>query len=198
MKTNSHYTLRLRDSNYEVREEQGEYIIEGFFAVFGQPYIIDTTMREYIDVGAFDDAVSGDVRALINHDTTFVVGRTKANTLELEIREQGLWGRIHINPADQSAMDAYARVKRGDVDQCSIGFDIEDEERIFNDDGTVEFHIKKIYPLYEVSICTFPAYEDTSISARSRDIEKINRERLNFWKEQTRGKLRKGKNDNGN
>lgn len=191
--------MRSINGEFEVREEADDLIIEGYFAVFDSPYYVSTGYTEFIDKGAFAKALEeeSDVRALINHDTTLVVGRTKADTLALKEDNKGLWGRIILNRDDTSAMDVHARVKRKDVDQCSIGFEIEDEEVKYNEDGTVEFHIKSV-KLYEVSICTFPAYEATSVSARSNDIERIERNRLDCWKTMAKSKLQKGNRENGN
>ena len=79
----------------------------------------------------------------------------------------GLWGSVLINEKDQDAVNAHARVERGDVDGCSFGFDIGKMEEAWDGDQyrTV---ILEVDPLYEVSPCTFPAYTDTSISARAQ------------------------------
>lgn len=52
---------------------------------------------EQIDPHAFDDQLGGDVRALIDHDTRLVLGRTCAGTLTLRVDEHGLWGSIAVN-----------------------------------------------------------------------------------------------------
>lgn len=191
--------MRSRTENFAIREENDDLVIEGYFAVFNSPYYVAEGYTEFVDYGAFAKSLdeNADVRALINHDTTLVVGRTKAGTLELKQDEKGLWGKVILNVDDTSAMDIYARVKRGDVDQCSFGFEITDEEVKYNENGAVEFHIKSVN-LYEVSICTFPAYEGTSVSARSNDIEMIERNRLDCWKATAKEKLMKGKENNGN
>ena len=80
-------------------------------------------------------------------------------------------------------MNAYARIARGDITGCSFGFDIQEQETEYRDDGTVHWTITKVKPLYEISPCTFPAYEDTSVSARRRDFEEIRRRRAQTWKE---------------
>ena len=87
---------------------------------------------------------------------------------------------MKINQNDQDAMNLYERVKRGDVDQCSFGFDILDEE--FEDLGdNVRWTIKKV-KLYEVSVVTFPAYQDTSVSAREDDLKEIRKRKHDEWK----------------
>lgn len=182
--------LRSIPAKFETREEDGKKSIEGYFAVFNSNYEIGPGMSESIAPGAFSDSVSGDIRALINHDTTLVLGRTKAHTLTLREDEHGLWGHVDINPNDSDAMNLYERVTRGDVDGCSIGFDIKEEETEFRDDGSVHWTIRDV-ELYEVSACTFPAYTETNISARERQLGEIKKRSLEAWKETTKERLQK-------
>lgn len=184
--------LRMVSTTFTVREEgeQSAPIIEGYFAVFGDVYEIAPGMSESIAPGAFSRSMSGDIRALINHDTTLVLGRTKAHTLELREDSHGLWGRITINPNDVDAMSLYERVKRGDVDGCSFGFDIVREDAEFREDGSIHWTIQDV-DLYEVSCCTFPAYEATNVEARTADREKVLQKRTEEWKEKQKGVLDK-------
>ena len=87
-------------------------------------------------------------------------------------------------------MNLYERVKRGDVDQCSFGFEITDEETDFRDDGSIHWTIKGVN-LYEVSACTFPAYRETNISARSAELQEMKKRSVDAWKEKTKGVLNK-------
>lgn len=194
--------LRVRNTELITRDDaDNEPTIEGYFAVFNSDYDIAPGMSESIAPGAFTEALSGDVRALVNHDTTLVIGRNKAGTLELKEDSHGLWGKVRINPKDSAAVDLYERVKRGDVDGCSIGFDIEKESTEILDNGDIHWTIEKIMPLAEVSCCTFPAYQETNISARTsqrveelekreRQAEEIKREKHAQWKEKTLCKLK--------
>lgn len=184
--------LRTVATEFETREDGGELYIEGYFAVFNSNYEIGSGMSESIAQGAFSEALGGDIRALVNHDTTLVLGRNKANTLELKEDAHGLWGKVRINPNDSAAMDAYERVKRGDVDGCSIGFDIEREKTDFLDNGDVHWTIEKVNPLYEVSCCTFPAYKETNISARAKQRDELKKRELDAWKEKTKERLHNG------
>lgn len=181
--------LRTVGTKFETREDDGKLFIEGYFAVFNSNYEIAPGMSESIAPGAFDNTLSGDIRALINHDTTLVLGRTKARTVELRTDAHGLWGKIEINPKDGDAMNLYARVERGDVDQCSFGFDIISEETDFRDDGSVHWTIKEV-ELYEVSPCTFPAYEETNISARAKERDDLIKRKNEAWKEKVLKKLK--------
>ena len=189
--------LQLRDlsTNFETREENSEPIIEGYFAVFNSIYQIADGLSESIAPNAFDNTLGNDIRALTNHDTTLVLGRNKNNTLELKTDSHGLWGRVRINPKDTQAMDTYERVKRGDVDQCSIGFEIVRETTESKPDGSVHWTIDEIN-LFEVSVCTIPAYTETSINARSEQAEEIHKREKEAWKLRMLNKL-KGNSENG-
>lgn len=181
--------MRTASTEFKTRDDNGELAIEGYFAVFNSNYEIAEGMSESIAVGAFDNTLSDDIRALINHDTTLVLGRTKAGTLQLRTDSHGLWGHISINPNDSDAMNLYNRVQRGDVDQCSFGFDILSEETDFREDGSVHWTIKEV-KLYEVSPCTFPAYEETSIAARSKERNELIKRKNDAWKEKMIAKLK--------
>ena len=183
--------LRSIPTKFETREDGENPTIEGYFAVFNSNYEIAPGMSESIAPGAFSRTLSNDVRALINHDTTLVLGRTKANTLELREDSHGLWGKISINPNDRDAMNLYERVKRGDVDQCSFGFDLKEQDTEIRDDGAVHWTIKDL-DLFEVSCCTFPAYEQTNISARSKERDEIRQRTLSAWREKMKGVLKDG------
>lgn len=183
------YQIRAATSRFETRsDEDGKLYISGYFAVFNSEYEIWPGAVEIIAETAFDEALSADIRCLIDHDTRLVVGRNKAATLTLKVDSRGLFGDVEINQKDQDAMNLYARVQRGDVDQCSFGFDIIDEE--FQDLGeTVRWIIRKV-KLYEVSIVTFPAYEETSVTARRRELGEIRKRKIEAWKQRTLKKLK--------
>lgn len=185
-----------RSTAFAAREEQREggvndYVIEGYFAVFGDIYELWPGATESIERGAFAGVIGSDVRALTNHDTTLVLGRTRAGTLTLYEDGHGLFGRIVVNPDDADAMSLYARVKRGDVDQCSFGFEIAEELTECKEDGSIHWTIKRVDPLYEVSVCTFPAYEATSVSARKADLANIQERRVKAWRESVLQKLKR-------
>ena len=185
--------VRTSLSNFETREDSGNPRIEGYFAVFNSIYEVFDGCTESIAPGAFTDELNSDVRALIDHDTRLVLGRTTAGTLELREDDHGLWGGIDINPNDTEAMNLYARVKRGDVSQCSFGFAILSEEHEERENKTHHWTIKKV-KLFEVSCCTFPAYEETAISARKADIAEIEKRKADVWREERKKKLKEVSN----
>ena len=184
-----HRQMRSMTEGFQTRTDEGDLYIEGYFSVFGGVYELWEGASETIAQGAFRETLDCDIRALIDHESRLVLGRTAAGTLELREDETGLWGRVKINPNDQDAMNLYERVKRGDVDQCSFGFDILDEETATLDDGGVRWTIKKVR-LHEVSVVTFPAYEDTAVTARKRDYEDIRKRKKEAWQNAMRQKLK--------
>ena len=178
-------------SDFTTREDGEDLRIEGYFAVFNSNYDIGPGMSESIAPGAFKNTLADDIRALVNHDTTLVLGRTSAHTLELREDERGLWGRISINPKDTDAMNLYERVKRGDVSQCSIGFEIVREDTEISEDGSVHWTIQEVR-LYEVTCCTFPAYKETNISAREAQRDEFLKRRLESWRTKMKARLKDG------
>lgn len=158
----SHVNLRNNNDNEELR-------IEGYFVVYDDETELWDGVYEKIDRNAFNGELDKDIRALAGHDREKVLGRVKNNTLTLRSDEKGLWGSILINKDDPEAFSLYQKVKRGDIDQCSFGFIPTEEERETRSNG--ELFIVKRCKLIEVSVVAFPAYENTSVSARKKAFE---------------------------
>lgn len=121
--------------------------------------------KEIVRKGAFKDSITkDDIRALFNHDPNYVLGRNKANTLELEEDEIGL--RVRITPPNTTwAKDLVESIRRGDISQMSIGFIVE-EDTWGTKDGLDIREIKKVQ-LFDVSPVTFPAYQETDVGVRA-------------------------------
>lgn len=183
-------TAICRGAEFQTREEDNARWIEGYFSVFDGAYMMGDWGEERVDPHAFDETLGDDVRALINHDTTLVLGRTTAGTLTLSVDSRGLFGRIRINDKDQDALNCYERVKRGDVNQCSFGFEILDQLEEKLPDGRYRWTLKRV-KLYEVSVCTFPAYEDTAVAARAHDRDELRHRELESWRARTLEKIKK-------
>lgn len=169
-------------------EQTEERVIEGYFSVFNSETELFPGAFEEIAPGAFDNTLSGDIKALINHNHELVLGRTKSNTLELKTDSRGLYGVIKINENDTDAVNLYERVKRGDVDQCSFGFRVVKEEEEFRDDGSIKWTVTEA-DLKEVSVVTFPAYEDTSVQARMNQKEQLEQRQLDKKKIELKERL---------
>lgn len=187
------YKVRELPCSFETRADGDDLFIEGYFAVFNSEYQIFDDAVEMIKQGAFSETLDRDIRALIDHETRLVLGRTSAGTLELKEDDHGLWGRIKINPNDVDAMNLYERVKRGDVNQCSFGFDILEEDFVDLGEGKAKWIIEKVR-LYEVSVVTFPAYTETAVVARKNELAEINKRKAQLWRERAMAKLKGEKN----
>lgn len=193
-----HCTYLMQD--IKTREaEDGNPIIAGYFVVFDSIYRISAHATESVARGAFDESIKGDVRALYNHNSDIILGRTSSDTLKLTQDDVGLYGEVIINRNDTEAMNAYERIKRGDITGCSFGFDIAEEQADYTEDS-VHYTITKVDPLYEVSPCVFPAYEATSIGVRDADganereaqaVRMLERRKLEAWQASMAEKLRK-------
>ena len=192
MQRNAQRQIRSGAAQFRAEEQEGAKRISGYFAVFGDVYEMWPGMTESIDPHAFDNALGDDIRALIDHETRLVLGRTGPNTLRLRVDGKGLWGEIDVNPDDMDAMNLYARVKRGDVNQCSFGFDILDEERSVNaNTGDVHYTIKAVR-LYEVSVCTFPAYKATGVEARAEKERQMKKRQFEIWRDEQKRRMKHG------
>jgi len=146
----------------EVREAEGEeMVLEGYAAVFNSETDLGH-FREVIKPGAFDDVMTNDVRALINHDPNLVLGRTTNGTLTLEQDERGLKYRVKLG-GQQYAKDFYESVKRGDISQSSFAFTI--DKQSWNEERTVR-SVDKVRQLLDVSPVTYPAYAAATVQAR--------------------------------
>lgn len=181
-------TLKMKDM--KVRERDGARYLEGYFAVFDKEYRVWDDWIETIAPGAFTNTLASgrDVKALWNHNHDIVLGSTAAHTSTLREDNIGLFGSILINEKDQDALNAHARVERGDVDGCSFGFNIVRMEESWVD-GEYRTRILEV-ELFEISPCTFPAYMDTNISARAKDTVEDARERFRQAQEAKRNQWR--------
>lgn len=183
--------IRFAPTQFRAAEDSGKKYIEGYFSVFGDVYRMGEKMSESIDNAAFNETLGDDIRALINHETRLVLGRTTIGTLTLRVDDHGLWGRIEINENDVDAMNLWYRVQRGDVDQCSIGFEILEEKTSVDEaTGAVHWTILRV-KLWEVSVVTFPAYEQTSVKAREDQYQQIIQRRTEAWREKQKERLTK-------
>ena len=178
--------LQTRDDNNETDEMK----IEGYFVVFNSETKLFENYYEEISDKAFKDIDLTDIRALADHDTAKVLGRTKSQTLSLTVDDKGLYGEITINKNDGEAVNLYERVKRGDIDQCSFGFNILDETMDTRADGSTKWTITEI-ELFEVSVVTFPAYADTAVEARSEQMKQLEKRNLQTRKAKLKERIQK-------
>ncbi len=144
--------------------------IAGYAAKFGKWSEDLGGFREKIRIGAFDDVLADDVRALKNHDPNLLLGRTRSGTLRLTANKTGL--RFEVDTPDTNVgRDTVEEIRRGDISGCSFGFIVETDEWRYLEDDTIERTIISFRKLFDVGPVTYPAYPDTSVAARS--LEKV-------------------------
>lgn len=147
------------------KSEDDKPVIEGYAAVFNKLSENLGGWREKIAPGAFKNTIKkDDIRALIDHNSSLILGRNKAGTLSLAEDDKGL--RVNVTPPETNAgKDILESIERGDVTGMSFGFKtITDSWETIDE---VEIRILKEVKLYDVSPVTFPAYPDTSVGVRS-------------------------------
>lgn len=158
--------------NTRSENEEQNTSIEGYAAVFNSKTRIGSCFDEVIEPGAFSRSLSenGDIRALFNHDWNNVLGRTKSGTLTLKEDEKGLNFNVEL-PNTSVARDLSESMARGDINQCSFGFFVTDEEWDYSVEPALRM-IKEV-ELFEISVVSIPAYEDTEASlVRNKDLGK--------------------------
>ena len=163
----------------ECREEQdGTKHIKGIAVPYGQQTELWTGNFELFERGSLAESLEADdVRVLYNHNPDAVLARKGAGTVTFEDREQGVFVDMIVNEEDTEALNIYARVKRGDIPGWSIGFISEKEDSEYRADGSVLNKVKRA-TVVEFSVCPFPAYSQTEISARKADSLSIRKEIL--------------------
>lgn len=141
--------------------------LRGHAAVYNEWSPMMQGFRERIADGAFNRAIAEkqDVRALWNHNSDLVLGRTTNGTLELKSDEKGL--SVDITPPDTTwGKDARTSIERGDVDQMSFQFRCKKDEWEYDEETDIVSRTLVDVDLFDVSPTTFPAYEGTGIDAR--------------------------------
>lgn len=148
----------------EARADGDKRTLVGYAAVFNSPADIYGIWVETIEPGAFSSQLSADVRALIDHDSGRVIGRTKSGTLRLSEDSKGLKVEIDV-PNTSDGNDLWVLVERGDISGMSFGFRVTKET--WDETVNPNRRVIQAVELHEVSAVAFPAYIDTSIGTRS-------------------------------
>lgn len=161
------------DVNANNNEKYGDFI-EGRAIVFDQPTNIGL-FTEIIDRNALKETDLRDVRFLVNHNTDMIpLARSRRNnensTMQMVVGEEGMDIRANLDTENNTyARALYSATKRGDISGMSFMMTVPEdgEEWDFSDEKNAVRRITKIQRIYEVSACTFPAYENgTSLEAR--------------------------------
>ena len=169
--------LEVRTSRAIVVDDESELpTIVGYASVFDSESQDLGQFKEIIKPGAFDRALveEHDVRALVDHDPSMILGRSKSGTLRMLVDEVGL--RVEIDPPDTSVgRDTIESIRRGDLDSMSFGFVVRNDHWT-EEDGQAIREINDL-DLFDVSVVSFPAYEDTSVALRRFNREHCRRDR---------------------
>jgi len=149
-------------STMEIRREAGNRLV-GYAAVFDSPSE-PMPFIEYVRRGAFAKTLNdgADVRLLVDHEGV-PLARTKSRTLKLSEDERGLLVEAELDPANPDAQRVLSAMSRGDLSQMSFAF------RTIKDSWNREMSIRELkeVQLFDVSVVTFPAYEETSAELRT-------------------------------
>lgn len=167
--------LETRMAKVEVRAGDDDAPgIQGYGSVAEQSTTIEGFFEEWdeeVAAGAWEQTIkTGDIRSMFNHDTNQLLGRTSAGTLRLSEIEGGLWYDVDVNVNDPMAMGVHAKVARGDVDGSSVWFRVVRQEWTFpSESNDLERSKRRILEaqLFEVGPVTFPAFVQTTSTARS-------------------------------
>jgi hypothetical protein len=148
----------------ELRATDTGKTISGYAAVFNEVADIGGSFREVIAPGAFKGTLDGDIRALVDHDSGRVIGRSKAGTLRLKEDAHGLRTEIDL-PDTTDGRDLAVSLERGDISGMSFGFRVTHDE--WDETGDIPTRTIRSVELFEVSAVAFPAYEGTELALRS-------------------------------
>lgn len=163
MKTN----LEIRALNTVEKTE--ENIVEGYALKFNTESRNLGGFIETITPEALEGVDLSDVRCFLDHDSSKLLGRTSSGTLKLNVDETGLYFRC-ILPNTSVGRDAMELVTRGDLNQCSFGFTVEKDKWAKGNDIMMR-SINKIGNLFEISLVSIPAYDDTDVRVATRSLE---------------------------
>ena len=164
----------IRIFDFEVRAEQDE---ERGRLITGQPIVYN----QRTDLGWYDEIIESDalnetdlrdVRFLVNHNTDMIpLARSRNNnansTMQMSVDETGMKIRVDLDTENNSdARSLYSAVERGDISGMSFMFSVDKDAWDDPDSEHPTRHIRSIGKVFEVSAVTFPAYSQTSITAR--------------------------------
>ena len=162
----------IQDMKLEKREDTESLPkITGYAAVFNK-YSVDMGFREKIAPGAFRSALKiSDARALYNHNPDYVLGRQSAGTLTLREDDKGLW--MEVSPPNTSyARDLVENIRLKNIKEQSFGFTVKSDSWEDIESNTPTRTLLEIGEVFDASVVTYPAYQDTTVALRSLEIAK--------------------------
>ena len=192
--------MEKRIFNIETRvdtNEEGKDVVVGYASVYDSRSNNLGGFYEYIERGAFTDELikKSDVRALINHDASKIMARSKNGfgTLNLRADQKGLRYEFEIDPELSYAKDLAISLKRGDISQSSFAFTIapNGDEWSTDADGNNIRTIKKFDQIFDISSVTFPAYSqaESDLIVAKRGLKEYQDSLVEETKEQKKNSL---------
>lgn len=164
----------------EVRSnDDNDMFIEGYALKFDTWSENLGGFKETISKRALQNTDLSDVRCLVDHLPSQIIGRTTAGTLDLTVDDVGLKYRCKL-PNTTFARDLYENMRVGNINQCSFGFMLDekgDDMRFDEKEGIYKRTLKAIRELTDVSVVTYPAYKDTDVQPALRSIENFKHEK---------------------
>lgn len=166
--------IRTLETIEAVEVESDEMKVSGYALRFNSLSNDLGGFVEEISPEALENCDMSDVRLLINHDPSYVLGRTTSETLTLTVDEIGLRFDA-ILPNTSYAKDLYENIRLQNVNQCSFGFILNEDGDSFEkrDDGLFKRTLNSIRSLFDVSIVTYPAYNSSDVAVAQRSIDSI-------------------------
>ena len=176
--------VRLKEVRAIGDEESDRMIVEGYAIVFDEPSDLGG-YTEIIERGALDNCDMTDVCMKYNHeDTVLIMARTRNRSLQLSVDDHGL--RVYAELIDTTSnRDIYKSIRSGLLDKMSFAFIVSDANWD-TVDGKDTRRISGIAKLFDVSVVDVPAYDQTEIYARSKEVAEKEQEeyhKLQFEKE---------------
>lgn len=168
MKTN----LEIRALNTVEKLENN--VVEGYALKFNTESRNLGGFTETISKDALNGVDLSDVRCFLDHDSSKLLGRTSSGTLKLSVDEIGLHFRCAL-PNTSVGRDAMELVQRGDLNQCSFGFTVE-KDKWTKGESMMTRSINQIGSIFEISLVSIPAYDDTDVRVATRSMESATNE----------------------
>jgi len=177
--SNKEKETRTFKVEFRASEDGDGRTVEGYAALYNELSGELWGFEEVIEPGAFDSTDLSDVRALFNHDPNQILARTASGTMAVSLDDKGLRYSFEM-PETTLGNDLLVMMKRGDISQSSFAFSINEESWEEREGELPLRHIRQVEQVFDVSPVTYPAYTQTTATARSLDKIKEPKEVFNY------------------
>jgi HK97 family phage prohead protease len=156
---------RRAGQKVDLKDDNGKVKVQGYAAVFNARANIAGVFEEVIEPGAFTEAITRDDVVFLADHTGMPMARTRSGTLKLSQDDHGLFIETELDTSDPDSQRVVAKMRRGDLDKMSFAFYADVEE--LDTSGNLPVRTIKKASLVDVSVVTWPAYDQTEIAIRS-------------------------------